>query len=234
MAPSAGPTPLRAAIPRIHGGSAAKPGPATLGGHSGGCAAVAPCSRWAAAAAPAQARCAVSAKPLTRPPLLPGRMLSFWTCSVACLPRACCLASACRLSAPLHAPTTPSFSLAAGVLAASAVAGVARWARDLRDEAVQQKQRLAWKMATSRSYFEWSINAAKLDALEGVDQQQRWSQETRLYDRKLLRRGGATGAAAARVCVRATTASFLLAPDPSPPDPPPSSRAGKRWPTCAK
>ena len=39
----------------------------------------------------------------------------------------------------------------------------------------------------SRSYFEWSIHAAKLDALEGVDQAQRWSRETRLYDRKLLR-----------------------------------------------
>lgn len=38
-----------------------------------------------------------------------------------------------------------------------------------------------------RSYFEWSINAAKLDALEGVDQAQRWSRETRLYDRNLLR-----------------------------------------------
>lgn len=38
-----------------------------------------------------------------------------------------------------------------------------------------------------RSYFEWSINAAKLDALEGVDQAQRWSRETCLYDRNLLR-----------------------------------------------
>jgi hypothetical protein len=85
---------------------------------------------------------------------------------------------------PLHSPPPAP---AAGVLAASAAAGAARWARDLRDEAVQQKRRLAWKMAASRSYFEWSINAAKLDALEGVDQQQRWSQETRLYDRKLLR-----------------------------------------------
>ena len=38
-----------------------------------------------------------------------------------------------------------------------------------------------------RSYFDWAIQAAKLDALEGVDQAQRWAAETRLYDRRLLR-----------------------------------------------
>lgn len=76
---------------------------------------------------------------------------------------------------------------AASLLAATVVSGAVRLVRDLRDEAVQQKRRLLWKMANSRSYFEWGINAAKLDSLEGVDQQQRWSRETRMYDRKLLR-----------------------------------------------
>ncbi|KAL4443986.1 hypothetical protein ABPG75_011723 [Micractinium tetrahymenae] len=76
---------------------------------------------------------------------------------------------------------------AAGLVVASALSSAAKYVRDLKDEAVQQKRRLLAKMANSRSYFEWSINAAKLDALEGVDQAQRWSRETRLYDRKLLR-----------------------------------------------
>lgn len=31
-------------------------------------------------------------------------------------------------------------------------------------------------MATSKSYFEWSISATKLDALDGTSQQQRWRQ----------------------------------------------------------
>ncbi|KAL4437758.1 hypothetical protein ABPG77_005670 [Micractinium sp. CCAP 211/92] len=76
---------------------------------------------------------------------------------------------------------------AAGLVAASALSSAVKYVRDLKDEAVQQKRRLLAKMANSRSYFEWSINAAKLDALEGVDQAQRWSRETRLYDRNLLR-----------------------------------------------
>ncbi|KAI7844766.1 hypothetical protein COHA_001648 [Chlorella ohadii] len=76
---------------------------------------------------------------------------------------------------------------AAGLLAASAASSAAKFVRDMRDEAVQQKRRLSWKMANSRSYFDWAIQAAKLDALEGVDQAQRWAAETRLYDRRLLR-----------------------------------------------
>ncbi|KAI3427163.1 hypothetical protein D9Q98_007100 [Chlorella vulgaris] len=76
---------------------------------------------------------------------------------------------------------------AAGLLMASVASGALRWLRESRDEAVQQKRRLLWRMAASRSYFEWSIHAAKLDSLEGVDQQQRWGRETRMYDRKLLR-----------------------------------------------
>ncbi|PSC75647.1 Triacylglycerol lipase SDP1 [Micractinium conductrix] len=76
---------------------------------------------------------------------------------------------------------------AAGLLAASAACSAAKYVRDLKDEAVQQKRRLLAKMAASKSYFEWSIHASKLDNLEGVDQAQRWAHETRLYDRRLLR-----------------------------------------------
>ena len=90
-------------------------------------------------------------------------------------------------SFPLRCAPVPACLPAAGLAAATAAATTARWVRDLRDEAVQQKRRLMAKLAASRSYFEWSIHAAKLDALEGVDQAQRWSRETRLYDRKLLR-----------------------------------------------
>ena len=66
-------------------------------------------------------------------------------------------------SSPL--PLTPLHVFAAGLLAASAAGGAARWLRDLRDEGEQQKRRLAARMAAARSYFEWSVHAAKLDAL---------------------------------------------------------------------
>jgi TAG lipase/steryl ester hydrolase/phospholipase A2/LPA acyltransferase len=41
-------------------------------------------------------------------------------------------------------------------------------------------------MAASKSYFEWSINATKLDTIEGTDDEARWRSETKLYDRRLL------------------------------------------------
>jgi hypothetical protein len=47
---------------------------------------------------------------------------------------------------------------------------------DERDECVQQRRRLLVRMAASKSYFEWSIAATKLDALDGTSQQQRWAQ----------------------------------------------------------
>jgi TAG lipase/steryl ester hydrolase/phospholipase A2/LPA acyltransferase len=69
----------------------------------------------------------------------------------------------------------------------SAAAALARALRDLKDEAAQQRRALRARMAASKSYFEWSIHAAKLDALgDGRDQEARWRQETRLYDRRLL------------------------------------------------
>lgn len=79
-----------------------------------------------------------------------------------------------------------SFSPAAALVLYSAVAAtIAAW-RDSKNEQVQQKRSLQAKMVASRSYFEWSLNAAKLDALGGTNQEQRWQQETRLYDRRLL------------------------------------------------
>eukprot|EP00887_Chlorella_sp_A99_P001278 scaffold14.g1278.t1 len=78
------------------------------------------------------------------------------------------------------------YAAAALAIYSSLAAAIRAW-RLLHDQAHQQKRRLLAKMSLSRSYFEWSINAAKLDALEGVDQQERWRQETRLYDRQLLR-----------------------------------------------
>jgi TAG lipase/steryl ester hydrolase/phospholipase A2/LPA acyltransferase len=41
-------------------------------------------------------------------------------------------------------------------------------------------------MAASKSYFEWSINATKLDTIDGTDEEARWRSETKLYDRRLL------------------------------------------------
>lgn len=44
----------------------------------------------------------------------------------------------------------PNPAAAAGLLAASAASSAAKFVRDMRDEAVQQKRRLLWKMANSR------------------------------------------------------------------------------------
>ncbi|GAB4818468.1 hypothetical protein N2152v2_005514 [Parachlorella kessleri] len=74
--------------------------------------------------------------------------------------------------------------------AAAVTAHLASTARqrylEARDEGVQHRRRLQAQMLAARSYFEWSIKATKLDALDGTSQQQRWAQETRLYDRRLL------------------------------------------------
>ena len=55
--------------------------------------------------------------------------------SRAALPHRCCL---------------PPIPAAAGLLVASAAGSAAKCIRDMRDEAVQQKRRLLWKMANSR------------------------------------------------------------------------------------
>ena len=41
-------------------------------------------------------------------------------------------------------------------------------------------------MTASKSFFEWSVNAAKLDGLNGNSEEERWRSETKLYDRRLL------------------------------------------------
>lgn len=77
---------------------------------------------------------------------------------------------------------------------------------------MQQRRRLQDKIRNSKSYFEWSIAATKLDALDGTSQQQRWGQEVHLYDRKLLEekvahlrrvRGGGGGIADQMFALRA-------------------------------
>jgi len=94
----------------------------------------------------------------------------------------------------------------------SAVAATVSAWRDSKDEKFQQKKQLEAKSARSKSYFEWSVHAAKLDALGGMDQEQRWREETRLYDRGLLEeklthlrrvRASGTGVAEQMFAVRA-------------------------------
>ena len=80
----------------------------------------------------------------------------------------------------------PGFSPAAFVVAFSAASSAMTAWRCRKDEVEQQRQRLRSAMASSKSYFEWSIAATKLDALNGTNQEARWRKETMLYDRRLL------------------------------------------------
>lgn len=77
-------------------------------------------------------------------------------------------------------------SSAALVVLYSALHSALKAFKDSKNSELQQRRLLQLKMANSKSYFEWSIHAAKLDALDGTDQESRWNQETRLYDRRLL------------------------------------------------
>ena len=83
--------------------------------------------------------------------------------------------------------TSPTLlHLAAALVTYSAISSALRVWRESKDEVVQQRRSLQRKMAASKSYFEWSINAAKLDRLDGTDEEARWRSETKLYDRRLL------------------------------------------------
>lgn len=101
---------------------------------------------------------------------------------------------------------------AAAAVSTQAVRAARQRYRNARDETVQQRRRLQDKIRNSKSYFEWSIAATKLDALDGTSQQQRWGQEVHLYDRKLLEekvahlrrvRGGGGGIADQMFALRA-------------------------------
>ena len=60
--------------------------------------------------------------------------------------------------------------------------------RDIRNVISQQKRKYIRQMASARSYYEWSLLATKLDALDGgADVTERWKKEITLYDRNLLR-----------------------------------------------
>ena len=68
----------------------------------------------------------------------------------------------------------------------SGISSARRAWKSKKDPIEQQRKRLRAEMVSSKSYFEWSLAAAKLDALEGTDQEARWRQETEFYDRRLL------------------------------------------------
>lgn len=57
---------------------------------------------------------------------------------------------------------------------------------DANDPRVKQRKKLKEKMAKSKSYYEWSINAAKLDEINGFNEVERRELESKLYDRQLL------------------------------------------------
>ena len=59
--------------------------------------------------------------------------------------------------------------------------------RGKEDDEARLRARLALRMSEAKSYFEWSVLATKLDAARGIDPAARWREETRLYDRRLLR-----------------------------------------------
>lgn len=71
-------------------------------------------------------------------------------------------------------------------MAYSATAAALRAWRESKDDHVQQRRALQRKMASSRSFPEWTLAAAKLDRLDGHDEEARWRSETRHYDRRLL------------------------------------------------
>jgi TAG lipase/steryl ester hydrolase/phospholipase A2/LPA acyltransferase len=78
------------------------------------------------------------------------------------------------------------FDFAASLVVYSAASAALRAWHDSKNEQVQQRRAIIRKMAASKSYFEWSINATKLDAIDGTDDEARWRSETKLYDRRLL------------------------------------------------
>lgn len=75
---------------------------------------------------------------------------------------------------------------AAALVLYSAVSSALRAWRDSKDTLVQQRRALERKLASSKSFYEWSVNAAKLDGLSGNEDEVRWQSETKLYDRRLL------------------------------------------------
>lgn len=76
--------------------------------------------------------------------------------------------------------------VAASLVVYSAASAALRACYNSKDEQVQQRRAIRRKMAASKSYFEWSINATKLDTIDGTDDEARWRSETKLYDRRLL------------------------------------------------
>jgi len=78
------------------------------------------------------------------------------------------------------------FDFAASLVVYSAASAALRAWHDSKDEQIKQRRAIVRKMANSKSYYEWSINATKLDTIDRTDDEARWRSETKLYDRRLL------------------------------------------------
>lgn len=58
--------------------------------------------------------------------------------------------------------------------------------RNSKDDVYQKRKQLRKKLKGSKSYYEWSIHMAKLDALDGFHEKEKVALENQLYDRNLL------------------------------------------------
>lgn len=58
--------------------------------------------------------------------------------------------------------------------------------RNSKDDLYKKRKQLRKKLKGSKSYYEWSIHMAKLDALDGFHEKEKVALENQLYDRNLL------------------------------------------------
>jgi TAG lipase/steryl ester hydrolase/phospholipase A2/LPA acyltransferase len=100
-----------------------------------------------------------------------------------------CPSGMCPPEPSLISPLTSLIIYAAVIMIYSAVSSAMQAWHESTDERQKQRRALLDMMSASKSYYEWSLHASKLDALDGGSsegQETRWRQETRFYDRRLV------------------------------------------------